>query len=488
MAGSTLPLNSIAASLSAASSTLSMGTEGAVSSTVPTTTSTLAADGLITTLTTLVSGDPNCTVSSIISTASMSPDYEQEQQDHNIYIMPLFTQIIWSFIFGSMIFVAAGGNIIVIWIVLTHKRMAITNYFLVNLSLADTMVALLNVLENFIYMLNGDWPFGEVYCKVSNFVAILSVAASVFTLMAISIGICHCLNVPGHCAPVEAANVTHYDPEHNRLYLDLQQSSLLAKHHLLDNVAGKFQKWRLSRLFHWRQFLSLSMSSAVNFADRRLALIFSLLFLSLFLSPCSYNILILLVTYMLPIVSMSYTYFRVGKELWGSQSIGECTAKQMESIKSKRKIVKMMMIVVAIFGICWFPYHVYFLLAHHYPSIVSSEYAQHTYLSIYWLAMSNRYRNWCRKQSNIKQKVSFECILTTLFFFFILYSMYNPFVYCWMNSSCASEACTTDMRVRFNGNGNITLQATSATDAPGTTGSSATSPLQSKFTFSREML
>ena len=64
-----------------------------------------------------------------------------------------------------------------------------------NLSLADTMVALLNVLENFIYMLNGDWPFGEVYCKVSNFVAILSVAASVFTLMAISIGICHCLNV-----------------------------------------------------------------------------------------------------------------------------------------------------------------------------------------------------------------------------------------------------------------------------------------------------
>ena len=41
---------------------------------------------------------------------------------------------------------------------------------------------------------------------------------------------------------------------------------------------------------------------------------------------------------MLPIMSMGYTYFKVGKELWGSQSIGECTAKQMESVKSKRKV------------------------------------------------------------------------------------------------------------------------------------------------------
>ena len=52
----------------------------------------------------------------------------------------------------------------------------------------------------------------------------------------------------------------------------------------------------------------------------------------------SYNIIILLVTYMLPIVSMMYTYARVGIELWGSQSIGECTTKQMDSIKSKRKV------------------------------------------------------------------------------------------------------------------------------------------------------
>lgn len=35
---------------------------------------------------------------------------------------------------------------------------------------------------------------------------------------------------------------------------------------------------------------------------------------------------------------MSYTYARVGCELWGSQSIGECTQRQLDNIKSKRRV------------------------------------------------------------------------------------------------------------------------------------------------------
>ncbi|CAN7992336.1 tachykinin-like peptides receptor 99D [Ixodes scapularis] len=106
----------------------------------------------------------------------------------NVYIMPWWGQAAWTLLFGCMVMVATGGNLIVIWIVLAHKRMrTVTNYFIVNLSLADTMVSTLNVIFNFIYMLNGNWPFGTAFCKVSNFIAIVSVAASVFTLMAICI-------------------------------------------------------------------------------------------------------------------------------------------------------------------------------------------------------------------------------------------------------------------------------------------------------------
>jgi len=49
------------------------------------------------------------------------------------------------------------------------------------------MVSSLNVTFNYYYMLDSDWPFGEFYCKLSQFIAMLSICASVFTLMAISI-------------------------------------------------------------------------------------------------------------------------------------------------------------------------------------------------------------------------------------------------------------------------------------------------------------
>lgn len=64
-------------------------------------------------------------------------------------------RVFWILLFSLMVLVAAGGNIIVIYIVSTNKEMkSVTNYFLVNLSLADTMVSTLNVIFNFISMLN----------------------------------------------------------------------------------------------------------------------------------------------------------------------------------------------------------------------------------------------------------------------------------------------------------------------------------------------
>lgn len=79
----------------------------------------------------------------------------------------------------------------------------VTNYFLVNLSVSDLMMALLNCIFNFIFMLNSHWPFGSFYCTVNNFVANVTVAASVFTLVAISIDRYAVLNTTLHVYSVK---------------------------------------------------------------------------------------------------------------------------------------------------------------------------------------------------------------------------------------------------------------------------------------------
>lgn len=52
----------------------------------------------------------------------------------------------------------------------------------------------------------------------------------------------------------------------------------------------------------------------------------------------SYNVVFLVLTYAIPMLIMIVCYTIMGRVLWGSQSIGEHTQRQIESIKSKKKV------------------------------------------------------------------------------------------------------------------------------------------------------
>ncbi|XP_048478820.1 tachykinin-like peptides receptor 99D isoform X1 [Plutella xylostella] len=301
-----------------------------------------------------------------------------ETEVYQSFILPWWRQLLWTALFGGMVVVATVGNLVVVWIVLANKRMrSVTNYFLVNLSVADTMVSTLNVTFNYTYMLYSDWPFGHFYCKFCQFVAVLSISASVFTLMAISIDRYVAIISPlrprlgkratlAIAAAIWAGSCVISSP--NLIYFTTADVETLP-----DGSSRRvcFSEWPDG----------ITTMSRLEYI---------------------YNIAFMVLTYFLPIISMTYTYARVGVELWGSQSIGECTQRQLDNVKSKRRVVKMMMVVVVIFAVCWLPFHVYFLVTSYYPDVVNYEHIQEIYLGIYWLAMSN--------------------------------SMYNPIIYCWMNS------------------------------------------------------
>lgn len=297
--------------------------------------------------------------------------------DSNQFELPWWHQLAWTVLFVPMIMVATGGNLIVIWIVMTNKRMRnVTNYFLVNLSIADAMVSTLNVSVNFSYMLTSNWTFGTAYCKISQFVAVLSICASVFTLMAISID----------------RYIAIIHPLRPRLG---RKTTLMIATSIW--VVGTILSIPNLIFFttHTEEFPN-GDQRVICYAEWPDGITTNSF------QEYVYNVSFMIITYFIPIGLMGFTYAMIGHELWGSQSIGECTQRQLEHIKSKRRVVKMMIVVVTIFAICWLPYHIYFIVTSHMPELTNAPYIQDVYLAFYWLAMSN--------------------------------SMHNPIVYCWMNS------------------------------------------------------
>lgn len=106
----------------------------------------------------------------------------------NQFIQPTWRVVLWSLAYTLIVVIAVVGNLIVMWIILAHKRMrTVTNYLLFNLALSDASVASFNTLINFLYALHGDWYFGEGYCKFHNFFPVAAVFASIYSMTAIAV-------------------------------------------------------------------------------------------------------------------------------------------------------------------------------------------------------------------------------------------------------------------------------------------------------------
>lgn len=64
------------------------------------------------------------------SDTNVSVNYSEE---FNQFVQPVWQISLWAAAYCSIVAVSVVGNLVVIWIILAHKRMrTVTNYFLVN--------------------------------------------------------------------------------------------------------------------------------------------------------------------------------------------------------------------------------------------------------------------------------------------------------------------------------------------------------------------
>ncbi|XP_060106582.1 substance-P receptor [Heteronotia binoei] len=289
----------------------------------------------------------------------------------NQFEQPVWQVALWTVAYSLIVVVSVVGNVVVMWIILAHKRMrTVTNYFLVNLAFAEASMAAFNTLINFTYALHNVWYYGLLYCRFQNFFPVAAVFASIYSMMAIAV--------------------------------DRYMAIIHPMQPRLSATATKFVIfviWLLALLLSFPQGY---YANTVELPGRVVCLVewpenenqtqvYEL----------TYHFSVTVLSYVLPLIVIGYAYTMVGITLWASEIPGDSSDRYHEQESAKRKVVKMMIIVVCTFAFCWLPFHIYFLLQHIKIDWYEQKYIQQVYLGILWLAMSS--------------------------------TMYNPIIYCCLN-------------------------------------------------------
>ncbi|XP_051517022.1 neuromedin-K receptor-like [Myxocyprinus asiaticus] len=275
---------------------------------------------------------------------------------------------LWSLAFALVLLVALTGNLIVIWIILAHKRMrTVTNYFLLNLAVSDVSVAALNASVNFVYAAHGDWYFGDAYCRFQNFYPVTAVFASIYSMSAIALD--------------RYMAIIH--PLKPRLSATFTKGVIVSVWILAAVLALPLCFYSTTQVILHRTLCYVDWPRPAH-------------------DPFMYHVIVAVLVYLLPLMVMAATYSRVGLTLWGGEIPGHSSENFQDHLQAKRKAVKMMVIMVVMFAICWLPYHVYFIVTGLNRELNKWTFIQQIYLSVLWLSMSS--------------------------------SMYNPIIYCSLNS------------------------------------------------------
>ncbi|KAJ4923366.1 hypothetical protein JOQ06_029580 [Pogonophryne albipinna] len=279
----------------------------------------------------------------------------------NQFVQPVWQIALWGVLYCSMVAVSVVGNMVVIWIILAHKRMrTVTNYFLVNLAFAEASMSAFNTVINFTYAVHNEWYFGPIYCRFHNFFPIAAIFASIYSMTAIALD------------------------RYMAIIRPLQQRLSSTETRMVVLVI-----WTLALLLAFPQY---HFSSIAALPGRTVCYIDWPEYSSLDFRKL-YYVCVTVLIYFLPLCIMGCAYTIVGVTLWASEIPGDSSQRYKEQLIAKRKVVKMMMVVVCTFAICWLPYHVYFLLHEFFPELFEQRYIQQVYLGVMWLAMSSTMYN-----------------------------------------------------------------------------------------------
>ncbi|XP_002733728.1 G-protein coupled receptor 54-like [Saccoglossus kowalevskii] len=235
-----------------------------------------------------------------------------------ITLVPIF--------FAMIVFIGVTGNSIVLYIILKHKEMqTVTNYYIANLALADITFLVICTTSTAALYATPQWYLGDFTCRFAGYMQYVSVQATCATLTAMTVDR-HFLIVHA----VRSRNATIRKP-------------MMAMMISVFIWIGAFLL-HVPVAIYTRQVIDSDGEPYCRriFPDA--------------LAHKMYEVYSFIVMYILPLVIITVCYTMILQQVWRRTSSGTESAQAIErSIRRKRKITRMVLIVVVLFAICWGP-------------------------------------------------------------------------------------------------------------------------------------
>ncbi|XP_026728031.1 orexin receptor type 1-like [Trichoplusia ni] len=278
----------------------------------------------------------------------------------NEYIFPQPYEWVLIATHGIVFVIGLIGNALVCTAVYrNHSMRTVTNYFIVNLAVADFMVILICLPPTVLWDVTETWFFGTAMCRIVLYFQSVSVTVSVLTLTFISVDRWYAI-----CFPLKFKSTT------GRAKTAILIIWLLS---LLFNVP-EFVVLQVQRKMELRFDAQYFMQCTSTWSDE---------------SDLKWHIIKALFLYTFPLLLMMIAYCQIVRVLWRSDNIPGhteshtlCSTPQGHNncknwlaanrrttpsihtnastegqLRSRRKAAKMLVAVVVMFAVCYFPVH-----------------------------------------------------------------------------------------------------------------------------------
>ncbi|XP_070708963.1 delta-type opioid receptor-like [Pempheris klunzingeri] len=236
-------------------------------------------------------------------------------------IIPIITAV-----YSVVFVVGLLGNCLVMYVIIRYTKMkTATNIYIFNLALADALVTTTMPFQSTDYLLNT-WPFGEVVCKVFISIDYYNMFTSIFTLTMMSVdryvAVCHPVKALDFRTPIKAKMIN--------VCIWILSSAAGIPAFVLGGTQTKSDITECALQFpepyvYWDTLMKICV------------------FVFAFVVP----VLIITVCYSLMVLRLKSV-----RMLSGSR----------EKDRNLRRITRLVVVVVAVFVVCWTPIHIFILV------------------------------------------------------------------------------------------------------------------------------